>query len=76
MASKSVKFEEAMGRLDEIVEALERGNVSLEESIKLFEEGTKLSAQCVKLLDEAERKVVKLLRGPDGAPVEQELPHE
>ena len=76
MASKSVKFEEAMGRLDEIVEALERGNVSLEESIKLFEEGTKLSGQCVKLLDEAERKVVKLLRGPDGAPVEQELRHE
>ena len=76
MANKSVKFEEAMGRLDEIVEALERGNVSLEESIRLFEEGTRLSAQCTKLLDEAEKKVVKLLRGPDGAPVEQELPDE
>ena len=73
MAKKSVTFEASMKRLDEIVELLENGDVSLEESIKLFEEGTRLSAQCGKLLDEAELKVTKLLQGPDGAPVEEAL---
>ena len=47
----------------------------MEESIRLFEEGTKLSAQCSKLLDEAELKVTQLMQGPDGAPVEQEIPN-
>lgn len=73
MAKKSVTFEASMKRLDEIVKALESGEVSLEESIKLFEEGTKLAAGCTKLLDDAELKVTKLTQGPDGAPVEQEL---
>ena len=75
MAKKSQTFEASMQRLDEIVAALENGDVSLEESIKLFEEGAKLSAQCVKLLDEAELKVTKLMQGPDGEPMEEELPN-
>ena len=74
MAKKSVTFEASMQRLDEIVAALEHGDVSLEESIKLFEEGTKLTAQCQKLLDEAELKVTLLTQGPDGTPQEQEMP--
>ena len=37
----------------------------------LFEEGTKLAAACAKQLDQAEQKVLKLSKGPDGAPVEQ-----
>lgn len=76
MAKKSVTFEASMERLDQIVKALEGGEVSLEESIALFEEGTKLAAKCTELLDTAELKVTKLMAGPNGAPVEEELPNE
>ena len=76
MARKSVTFEESMKRLDEIVRTLESGEVSLEESIALFEEGTKLATKCTGLLDAAELKVTKLMQGPDGAPVEQEMDHQ
>ena len=76
MSKKSVTFEASMQRLDEIVQTLEKGDVSLEESIKLFEEGTKLAAKCSELLENAELKVSKLLKGPDGEPVEQEIDHD
>ena len=66
-------FEESMKRLEEIVQLMEQGNVPLEESLKLFEEGTGLVANCGKLLDEAELKVVRLMKGPDGTPVEMEF---
>ena len=75
MSRKSVSFEESMNRLDEIVKALEAGDVPLEESIKLFE-GTKLAAKCGTLLDEAELKVTKLMAGPDGTPVDEEVTDE
>lgn len=75
MARKSVTFEASMERLDEIVKTLESGEVSLEESIALFEEGTKLAAKCTELLDGAELKVTRLMAGPDGAPVEEEIPN-
>ena len=67
-------FESQMARLEEIVRLLERGEAPLNESMKLFEEGTKLIAQCRTELDKAEQQVVKLMKGPDGAPVE--LPFE
>ena len=54
---------------------MEQGNVSLEESLQLFEEGTALVARCGKQLDEAELKVVRLMKGPDGNPVEMEFEH-
>ena len=56
-----------------IVRQLEQGNVPLEESLKLFQEGTKLVQGCTKQLDKAELEVVKLMKGPDGEPVEQEF---
>ena len=65
-----------MARLDQIVKSLEKGDVPLSDALKLFEEGTKLVSQCGTLLDEAEQQVVKLMKGADGAPVEQELEHE
>ena len=71
MSRKSVTFEESMTRLDEIVKALEAGDVPLEESMKLFEEGTKLAAKCSALLDTAELKVSKLMADPDDKPVEE-----
>lgn len=69
-------FEDAINRLESIVTQMEQGSVSLEESLALFEEGTKLVKQCAKQLDDAERKVVQLMKGPGGEPVEMEFEHE
>jgi exodeoxyribonuclease VII small subunit len=57
-----IKFEKAMGRLETIVQEMEKGEVSLEESLKLFEEGIRLSQVCTQKLDEAEGKVEILLK--------------
>ncbi len=65
-----MNFEQSLKRLDEIVKSLEKGDVSLSESMNLFEEGTTLIKNCGKLLDEAEQKVVMLKKGADGEPVE------
>jgi len=67
-------YEQAISRLDEIVRNMERGDAPLEEALKLFEEGAALITLCNKMLDEAEQKVVKLKKGPDGYPIE--LPFE
>ena len=66
----SQNFEQSMARLEQIVRAMERGDVPLEQSLKLFEEGTKLMKQCSGLLDKAEQKVQQLTAGADGTPVE------
>ena len=66
MAEKKVSFEQAMGRLEEIVRRLEQGDAPLEESLALFEEGTRLVKQCSAQLDKAEQKVSKLLAGAEG----------
>lgn len=73
MEKQRESFELSMKRLEEIVRQMEQGNVSLEESLRLFEEGTGLVARCTKQLDEAELKVVRLMKGPDGMPVETEF---
>lgn len=65
-----MSFEQAVTRIDEIVKTLEKGDAPLEQSLSLFEEGTNLIKFCGKLLDSAEQKVVKLQKGPDGAPEE------
>ena len=70
MSAKKKTFEEQLGRLEEIVSALEQGDAPLADSLALFEEGTKLAAACAKELDTAEQKVAALMKGPDGAPVE------
>lgn len=71
MAEKKMTFEQAMARLEEIVKQLEQGEAPLEDALSLFEEGTKLMKKCSAQLDRAEQKVVKLLAGPEGAPVEE-----
>lgn len=63
-------FEQQITRLEEIVAQMEKGDAELADSLKLFDEGTALIASCGKLLDEAEQKVVQLMKGADGAPVE------
>ena len=69
-------FEENMTRLEEIVTRLEKGDVPLSQSLALFEEGTRLAAACRPELDQAEQQVVRLMKGPDGAPVETEFASE
>lgn len=70
---RSQSFEESMARLEQIVRAMERGDVPLEQSLKLFEEGTALVRKCTGLLDQAELQVRQVMKGPDGAPVEMEF---
>ncbi len=76
MNKKNKTFEENIERLEQIVRAMERGEVSLEESLKLFQEGTALVASCGKLLDEAELQVKKISTAADGSPVEEDFVNE
>lgn len=64
------KFEKALARLEEIVQKLEEGDMTLEDSLKAFEEGIKLSRFLSKKLDEAERKVEVLLADEKGMTTE------
>ena len=61
MANNKLSFEQAMARLQEIVNKLEAGDGSLDEAMKLFEEGSKLTAACTDMLDKAEQKVTRLI---------------
>ena len=76
MNQKNHTFEENMQRLEQIVRAMERGDVPLEESLKLFREGTALVEACGKLLDEAELQVKKIATTADGSPVEENFEYE
>ena len=60
------KFEESISRLEQIVQALENGDIDLDESLKLFEEGIKLTKSCQKMLDDAEKKVSVLMSDENG----------
>ena len=73
MNQKNKTFEESMQRLEQIVRAMERGDVPLEESLKLFQEGTELVRSCAKLLDDAQLQVKKIMTAADGSPVEEEF---
>jgi exodeoxyribonuclease VII small subunit len=59
-------FEESLKKLEAIVAQMERGDVTLEDSVKLFEEGTKLAEQCKQQLAEAEGKVEILIKQRNG----------
>ncbi|MBT9329734.1 exodeoxyribonuclease VII small subunit [Paracidobacterium acidisoli] len=67
-------FEESLKKLDEIVAQLERGDLSLEESIQLFEDGTRLSGDCRRQLEEAEGKVEMLIKQRDGSMKREPFP--
>ena len=60
-------FEEQLTALESVVERLEQGELSLEESVRLFEEGMKLSAACKKELEQAEGRIQVLVEGAKGA---------
>ncbi len=76
MNQQNASFEAKMQRLEQIVRALERGDVPLEESLKLFREGTELVSDCGKLLDDAQLQVQKVMTAADGSPVLEEMPNE
>ncbi|MGB5277743.1 MAG: exodeoxyribonuclease VII small subunit [Gammaproteobacteria bacterium] len=60
-AKKSVNFEKALGELEKLVEEMEQGNLSLEESLKRFEKGIALTSECQEALQKAELKVQELV---------------
>ncbi|MCW2286248.1 exodeoxyribonuclease VII small subunit [Rhodoblastus acidophilus] len=60
-------FEAAMRELEEIVTALEKGNVDLDKSIALYERGEQLKKHCDALLKNAEARIEKIVQGADGA---------
>ena len=64
-------FEASMQRLEQIVRSMEKGDVELEESLRLFQEGTELVRACGKLLEDAKLQVSKITAGTDGEPVEE-----
>lgn len=66
MAKKQDAFESQLKRLEEIVKALEGGQLPLEEALKVFEEGVRLSRACHDKLSAAERKVELLLQDAGG----------
>jgi len=69
-------FEDSLARLEKIVEALEGGNLPLEESLKVFEEGIALARHCARYLDEAERRIEMLTKDETGATTTQPLAWE
>ena len=66
MANKKLSFEEAIKRIEEIVDKLENEEVPLEQSISLYKEGMKLSAFCQERLSTAEGEIVLLMEETAG----------
>ena len=58
---ESASFETTYARLEEIIQRLEEGNLTLDESVNLYEEGMQLAEQCDRQLNDAEMKVTRLL---------------
>ena len=67
MARRKVKFEEGLTRLETIVEELEAGDLTLDESLAKYEEGVKAFKQCHEILRDAEKRVETLLKSADGS---------
>ena len=63
---KKASFEKGLARLEEIVEQLEGGDLSLDQSLKIFQEGIELFRYCSQKLNEAQAKVEKLVKLADG----------
>ena len=66
MAKEKMTFEQALGKLEKIVEQIESGKIGLEESIARYEEGIKLIKQCRAILDAAEKKIQLLAKAEGG----------
>ncbi len=71
---KTVNFEKKLEELETLVEALESGGLSLEDSLKAFEKGIGITRDCQQALDEAEQKVRQLTSDGDGEPELTDFP--
>ena len=69
-------FETSLASLEQIVRELERGDLALEDSLKLFENGVRLARECQDRLNQAERRIEVLMRDSDGRPVVSEFEKE
>lgn len=67
---KAMGFEEALQKLEEMVERLEAGDASLEEALDLFEEGIRMSKRCAEILDAAQTRVQRLIEDEGGIRLE------
>ena len=63
---KEIKFEDALKRLEEIVEMLESDELPLDKALELFEEGIRMSRLCSSILERAEMRIEELIREEDG----------
>ena len=72
-AEKSYPFEASLEQLETLVEQMESGDLSLDESLKLFEQGIKLTRECQQALATAEQKVKQLME-QNGVAVETDFP--
>lgn len=71
MEEKKITFEQALGRLEEIVALLEKGDAPLDQSLELYEEGAALVRRCNTALEQAERRVTILMKDQEGTVTEQ-----
>ena len=73
---EEINFEEAMKKLEQITAELEKGDLSLDESVKKFEEGIKLSKECNKILEDSEKRINILINIDGNITEENFLPKE
>ena len=73
---EEINFEEAMKKLEQITAELEKGDLSLDESVKKFEEGIKISKECNKILEDSEKRINILINNDGNITEENFLPKE
>lgn len=73
MAEQTLSFEQAMTQLEQIISALENGDVPLEKAIELFQQGTELSKLCATKLAQIESKMEILLEQGEGNYVKKDF---
>ncbi len=76
MAKSKLSFEEAIKKLEQIVEELEKGEFTLEQSLQKFEEGLALGKDCREFLDKAEARIRKLVEEKGGQLIEEDVSDE
>jgi exodeoxyribonuclease VII small subunit len=74
--AKKIDFEKSLETLEAIVEALEAGDLTLEQSLKKFEEGLALGKQCREILETAEARIKKVIEASDGTVEEKDISDE
>lgn len=76
METEQIDFETAMQGLEQIANELEKGNLSLEQSVKKFEQGMELSKKCSQILEKAEKRISILIQNEEGVTEENFTPNE